>query len=113
MATINLTEVTAPHKLRRNDDPVTSHMSANTVDTNKMEKVVLDAIDSFKDRGCISDDILKVLPDYRYSSITARYKALKEKGFIVTDGSTEKAVSGRSQLKMWGSKYYSVLYNIK
>ena len=97
---------TSAFKLRRNDDPVTSHQSAFAVDTNKMESIVLQAIDSFGKDGCISDDVLKALPNYRYSSITARYKPLKEKGLVITDGTTSKGESGRSQLKMWSTKYY-------
>ena len=98
--------MTESYKLRRNDDPITSHIAADAMDANKMERIVLDAINSFKDKGCISDDVLDALPTYRYSSITARYKALEEKGLIIKDDSKEIAKSGRPQLKMWGSKYY-------
>ena len=97
---------TSAFKLRRNNDPVTSHQSAFAVDTNKMESIVLQAIDSFGKDGCISDDVLKALPNYRYSSVTARYKTLKEKGLVIADGTTSKGESGRSQLKMWSTKYY-------
>jgi len=97
---------TTPFKLRRNKDPFTSHQSAFSVDTNKMETIVLNAIDNFGKQGCISDDVLKALPDYRYSTITARYKALKEKGLVIADGTTAKGDAGRSQLKMWSVKNY-------
>jgi hypothetical protein len=98
--------MTNPKTLRRNLDPYTSHESAEKVDTNRMEKIVWSVIDSFGENGCISDQVQYALPEYRYSTITARYKALKEKGLIVTDGTSLKAESGRKQLKMWSSRYY-------
>ena len=42
---------TTPFKLRRNKDPFTSHQSAFSVDTNKMETIVLNAIDNFGKQG--------------------------------------------------------------
>jgi hypothetical protein len=82
-------------KLVRKNDPDTSRASANAVDTTKMEKLVYEAICGFPD-GCISDDILAMFPQYPYSTITARYKALYEKGFITIDG-VRKGKSGRNQ----------------
>jgi hypothetical protein len=98
--------MTNPIKLRRNLDPYTSHQSAEKIDANRMEKIVLGVIDSFGESGCISDQVQYALPEYRYSTITARYKALKEKGLIVTDGTAIKAESGRKQLKMWSARHY-------
>ena len=98
--------MTNPIKLRRNLDPYTSHQSAEKIDANRMEKIVWGVIDSFGEHGCISDQVQYALPKYRYSTITARYKALKEKGMIVTDGTSLKAESGRKQLKMWSSRHY-------
>ena len=85
-------------KLYRNQDPTTSHEAAQTVDTTKLERIVYEAIKGFPN-GCISDEVLEALPDYRYSSITPRYKALFEKGFIEITG-TKEGRSGRKQRVM-------------
>jgi hypothetical protein len=98
--------MTNPIKLRRNLDPFTSHQSAEKVEASRMEKIVLGVIDSFGENGCISDQVQYALAEYRYSTITARYKALKEKGLVVTDGTAIKAESGRKQLKMWSARHY-------
>ena len=66
---------TEPFKLVRNQDPTTSHEAAQAVDTTKLEQMVYEDIKSFPD-GCISDEILEMYPNYPYSSITARYRAL-------------------------------------
>ena len=97
---------TPAYKLARRDDPSTSHDAAEQLDVNKMERVVLAAITSFAADGCISDDVLRILPGYRYSTITARYKQLKEKGLVFTDHRKRKAESGRQQLIMWAKEFY-------
>ena len=72
---------TAPFKLHRKDSPETSVDAAHSVDTKKLENMVYEAIKGFPD-GCISDQILEMYPDYPYSSITARYRSLLDKGYI-------------------------------
>jgi hypothetical protein len=89
---------TPAFKLYRREDPVTSHEAAQAVDTTKLERIVYEAIQSFPE-GCISDQVLEALPDHRYSSITPRYKALLQKGFIEITG-TKEGRSGRSQRVM-------------
>ena len=84
-----------PFKLVRKNDPVTSHEAAQVVDTQKLEQIVYEAIKGFPD-GCISDEILEKYPQYPYSSITARYKPLLEKGFIEITG-TRIGRSGKKQ----------------
>ena len=86
---------TAPFKLARQEDPTTSHQAAQAVDTIKMEQVVYEAIKGFPE-GCISDQVLELFPQYPYSSITARYKALLDKGFIEITG-TRTGRSGKKQ----------------
>ncbi len=97
---------TPAFKLARSRDPSTSHDAADKLDVNKMERVVLAAITSFGSSGCISDDVLRILPAYRYSTITARYKQLKEKGLIFVDERKRKGESGRQQLIMWSKEFY-------
>jgi len=98
--------MTNPITLRRNNDPYTSHESANKVEATQMEKIVWEVIDSFGETGCISDQVQYALPQHRYSTITARYKALKDKGLVIVDGSAVKGESGRNQQKMWSSRHY-------
>jgi hypothetical protein len=86
---------TAPFKLVRNQDPTTSHQAAQVVDTTKLESLVYEAIKSHPD-GCISDEILEMYPNYPYSSITARYRALLDKGFIEVTG-VRRGKFGRNQ----------------
>ena len=82
-------------KLVRKEDPVTSHQAAQGVDSAKIESVVYEAIKSHPE-GCISDDILGMFPNYPYSSITARYRALLDKGFIEVTG-VKQGRFGRNQ----------------
>ena len=89
---------TAPFKLVRNQDPTTSHQAAQVVDTTKLEQMVYEAIKSHPD-GCISDEILAMYPNYPYSSITARYRALLDKGFIEVTG-VKRGKFGRNQRVM-------------
>ena len=93
---------TEPFKLVRKEDPTTSHEAAKAVDTTKLERIVYEAIQSFPN-GCISDEVLEALPDHRYSSITPRYKALLQKGFIEIVG-TKEGRSGRNQRIMRAAK---------
>ena len=82
-------------KLVRREDPTTSHQAAQVVDTTKLESLVYEAIKSHPD-GCISDEILAMYPHYPYSSITARYRALLDKGFIEVTG-VKRGRFGRNQ----------------
>jgi hypothetical protein len=96
--TVNRFFGTEAFKLVRKEDPTTSHQAAQSVDTTKLERIVYEAIQSFPE-GCISDQVLEALPDYRYSSITPRYKALLQKGFIEITG-TKEGRSGKKQRVM-------------
>ena len=86
---------TEPFKLVRNQDPATSHEAARAVDSTKLEQMVYEAIKSFPD-GCISDQILEMYPNYPYSSITARYRALLDKDLIEVSG-VKRGRFGRNQ----------------
>ena len=98
--------MTNPITLRRNNDPYTSHESANKIEATQMEKIVWEVIDSFGETGCISAQVQYALAQFRYSAITARYKALKDKGLVIVDGTAIKGESGRNQQKMWSSRHY-------
>jgi hypothetical protein len=89
---------TEPFKLVRKEDPTTSHQAAQAVDTTKLESLVYEAIKGFPD-GCISDEILEMYPNYPYSSITARYRALLDKDLIEVTG-VKRGKFGRNQRVM-------------
>jgi hypothetical protein len=89
---------TPAFKLARREDPTTSHQAAQAVDTTKLETLVYEAIKSHPD-GCISDDILSMFPNYPYSSITARYRALLDKDLIEVSG-VKRGKFGRNQRVM-------------
>jgi len=89
---------TPAFKLARREDPTTSHQAAQAVDTTKLETLVYEAIKSHPE-GCISDEILEMYPNYPYSSITARYRALLDKGFIEVSG-VKRGKFGRNQRVM-------------
>jgi DNA-binding transcriptional ArsR family regulator len=92
---------TDSHKLHRAGDPDTSKEAAEGVDTTAMEETVLNLIKRFPD-GCISDDIREMpeLAGMPYSTVTARYKALLEKGLIHDTGERRRGNSGRNMRVM-------------
>lgn len=93
---------TEPFKLVRKEDPTTSHQAAQAVDTTKLESLVYEAIKSHPE-GCISDEILEMYPNYPYSSITARYRALLDKDLIEVTG-VKRGRFGRNQRIMRATK---------
>ena len=91
---------TDPKKLVRANSPDTSHEAALSVDTTALEQMVYEAILQFGQRGCISDEVRKKFLGFPYSSITARYRALLDKGFIEDTGERRQGLSGRNQRVM-------------
>ena len=91
---------TDPKHLVRPDDPDTSHEAAEHVDTTRLEQMVYEAIKGFGERGCISDEVRAKFSGYPYSSITARYRALLDKGYIEDTGQRRQGQSGRNQRVM-------------
>lgn len=91
---------TDPKYLARRGDPDTSHIAAESVDTSRLEGLVYEAIKKFGRIGCISDQIRARFPNLPYSSVTARYRALLDKGYIEDTGERRKGVSGRPQRVM-------------
>ena len=82
--------------LVRKDSPVTSIEAAASIDTTRMEQIVYETIARF-DQGCIQDEVLANLPQYPYSSVTARFRGLLDKGYIIDTGLTRAGKSGRQQ----------------
>ena len=86
---------TPVHQLVRRDDPATSYGAAEKIDTQKMEQIVLETIKTFPN-GCIADEVLNALPQYSYSTVTARFSTLLRKDHIEIIG-TRPGRSGRQQ----------------
>ena len=93
---------TARFKLARRDSPATSVEAAASIDTSRLEKLVYETIKDSGAKGLISDEVRQALADHHltYSSVTARYKGLSEKGLIHYTGATRKGGSGRRQRVM-------------
>jgi hypothetical protein len=85
-----------PNAMARATDPDTSREAAESVDSVQMERIVLEAIAQFPN-GCIADELERVLPGYRWNTITPRFAPLIRKGLIYDTGERRKARSGRSQ----------------
>lgn len=90
---------TDPKHLARAGSPDTSVEAAEHVDTTRLEQLVYETIRQFPN-GCISDEVRAMFPHYPYSSITARYRALLDKGFIEDTGQRKPGRSGRNQRVM-------------
>lgn len=99
-------EPTPAYKLTRKYDPATSHEAGEKLDVNRMERKVFAQINFFGEKGCISDDVLDRIGHFGYSTVTARYKQLKEKGLVIVDGTKRRGKSGRNQLVMWSKNHY-------
>ena len=95
---------TDPKLLVRRDDPDTSHAAAQAVKSGELEKLVYETIKQFSN-GCTQDDVLALNPTKPYSSITARFRALLDKGFIEDTGERKPGLSGKLQrivkVKAW------------
>lgn len=83
----------------RYTDPGTSHEAAESVDTTVLERIVYDTIKMFPN-GCISDEVLRMLPTFTHQTISPRYAPLIRKGWVIDTGERRKARSGRSQRVM-------------
>jgi len=91
---------TDPKKLARRHDPHTSKAAAHATNTGRWERRVLNIIKEYGSRGCIQSEVLARVRelygnDVDYSTVTARFKALEEKGLIEYTGETRKGTSGR------------------
>lgn len=91
-------------KLYRKQDPETSKEAAKSINTANLEEIVYDVINTSGTNGMISDEVREVCKKKygitAYSSVTARYKALHEKGLLAYTGETRKGHSGRAQRVM-------------
>jgi hypothetical protein len=82
--------------LVRKTAPVTSVEAAASLDSASMEQRVYEVIATFEN-GCIQDEVLDQLSQYPYSSVTARFRTLLNRGYIIDTGLTRPGKSGRQQ----------------
>ena len=82
--------------LVRKNAPVTSVEAAASLDSASMEQRVYEVIATFEN-GCIQDEVLDQLSQYPYSSVTARFRKLLDRGYIIDTGLTRPGKSGRQQ----------------
>ena len=83
-------------KLTRKTAPETSRIAGNSVDSAALEAAVYETIKQFP-YGCTQDDVLALHPGKPYSSITARFRSLLDKGLIRDTGLRKPGKSGRPQ----------------
>jgi hypothetical protein len=94
---------TDPEKLYRKDGKHTSAQAAHAVDTAQWERRVLEVVASYgtgPEGGCISDQVRGHYPEAPYSSITARFDSLEDKGLIARGPDTRVGKAGVQQLVM-------------
>lgn len=94
---------TPAFKLHRKDGPDTSQEAAEHLNVSGMELEVLNVIAEY-DNGVISDTVVHRFGAERYATVTARYKALMEKGLIEDTGERRTGMSGRKQRVMRATK---------
>ena len=92
--------VDEPWKRHRRDAPDTSIEAAYSFNVGAVQQIVYDAINSFGDEGCISDQVLDYLSQMGYATVTARYSELYDRGLIFYDGK-RPGRSGRNQRVMF------------
>ena len=90
--------MTKLRELFRRNASDTSIEAAESIDVNKLEGVVLNAIRSAGAFGMTQTELLAKLPGYSYSSITARPSALKRKGLVIDSGLRRPSPNGRNQI---------------
>jgi hypothetical protein len=89
--------MTKLRELFRRNASDTSIEAAESIDVNKLEGMVLNAIRAAGSKGMTQTELLAKFPGYSYSSITARPSALKRKGLVEDSGLRRPSASGRNQ----------------
>ena len=91
-------------KLYRKDAPETSVQAAHQTNTATLEELVYNILVEAGSKGMISDEVRDVCQKRynitSYSSVTARYKSLYDKGLIAYTGEKRKGKSGKQQRVM-------------
>lgn len=98
---------TDAHTLCRKGGVDTSKQAAFSLDTKSIESVVYNVILNHGPEGCISDEVRGHLSHLPYSSVTARYRSLLDKKYILDTGRRRKGESGRNQRVMVATKHFT------
>jgi len=80
----------------RRKDPITSKLAAKSIDSKTLELRVYDVICKFPN-GCISDDVVRMIPEHGVQTISPRFAKLIKKGFIEDTGRQRQGAAGRMQ----------------
>lgn len=88
------------HRVIRKGAADTSVEAALSTDLRANQELVYFAIQSFGEKGCISDDVLAYLHPRPYGSITSQYGFLIEKGYVELTGERRPGKSGKNQRVM-------------
>jgi hypothetical protein len=91
--------------LYRNHATDTSIEAAESIDTTRLEQMILEDIEFSGVWGMTQDDLLAMHPRLSYSSITSRPAALKRKGLIYDSGERRLGKSGRRQAVLKATKF--------
>ena len=83
----------------------TSREAYHSINEPRLEGLVYRTIYEFGHQGCISDEVREKHPDLAYSSITARYRKLLDRGAIIDTGRRRPGNSGRNQRVVAASCY--------
>ena len=83
----------------------TSADSALSINVTVLEQLVYRAIRDSGRQGLHSDEVRRRLPHLAYSSVTARYSSLLNKGHIFLTGERRKGDTGRTQRVMAATVY--------
>lgn len=81
----------------RATDPWTSHAAFGSLNVPKLEMEVFEKIVEFGEEGCITDDIVKELPQMRNWTVSPRQAPLLEKGLIEDTGRVRKSDVNKNQ----------------
>lgn len=82
----------------RRSDPETSAEAAASINATERELEVYVQMKKFGLFGCISDDIVDLMPHVKEQSITPRFVKLVAKGMAEETGDTRTGKSGRQQM---------------
>lgn len=84
----------------------TSLAAYRTLPVTDRERIVLDVIEAFGERGCIYDEVQAALP-HLPNSVSGRFLSLERKGQMFRNGDTRPGKTGNEQQVMRHMKYAS------
>jgi hypothetical protein len=99
---------TRTEMLHRHHASDTSIEAAESIDTTRLERMILEDIELSGIWGMTQDDLLQMHPRLAYSSITSRPAALKRKGLIYDSGERRLGKSGRRQAVLKATKFQTL-----